>query len=311
MRHQPVLLIFRRRYVTIPPIKKPGTTTTTTTTTPNTITTIFGNMASAAPKKTAAAVRPAASLIVLTRSNKLLLVHRTNHLSFPNAHVFPGGVLSASDPSPAFCAARETFEETGVLLTTAAPPPHIDLLDAQTQIHNNKLNFTTFLESFSGKLALDKFLPWSTWTTPKQVPKRYRSEFFIAELPDWIDENAEVRGDGGKEVVAGSARFLTPREAMRQAEQGEIVLFPPQLYMVSKLAEALEEGGREKIREVANGEFGGRQIEPKALGQDDKGRMLVNVGAGDVVAVELAKGGKGEPRAVEVIKAGAGKVSRL
>ncbi|TGZ77840.1 hypothetical protein EX30DRAFT_335067 [Ascodesmis nigricans] len=266
--------------------------------------------AAAAPKKAPVTPRPSASVIILTKSDKLLLVHRPNHLSFPNAHVFPGGVVSASDPSAAFCAARETFEETGLLFTTTAPPPSVDLPAAQTAIHSNTLTFNTFLSTHSLTLPLATFLPWSTWTTPPQAPKRYRSQFFLAELPAWIDELAEVRGDGGKEVVAGSARFVTPREALRQAREGEIVLFPPQLYMITMLAEALEAGGRERVREVSSGEFGGREVLPKLARRDEKGRLWMDVGGGDVVVVELAEGGKGEPRAVEVIK-GAVKGAKL
>lgn len=88
---------------------------------------------------------PSASTIVVSQSNKVLLLHRYKTSSaFPSAHVFPGGNLDPSDgklpeddTDPArhldsiayrTGAIRELFEEAGVLLARESSTPDQPLL---------------------------------------------------------------------------------------------------------------------------------------------------------------------------------------
>jgi 8-oxo-dGTP pyrophosphatase MutT (NUDIX family) len=99
--------------------------------------------------------RPAASVVLCRDGDaglETFLLHRHARMAFAaSMAVFPGGGLDpvdrpAADPWRA-CAARETREETGVLLEAA------DLV------------------------------PWAHWITPLLQPIRYDAYFFLAALP--------------------------------------------------------------------------------------------------------------------------------
>jgi len=84
----------------------------------------------------------------MNAKNEVLLVHRVNTAtSFANAHVFPGGNLDASQDGESFelCAIRETFEETGLLLTKQPVNKTLDLKSIREEIHSGKLQFVDWL----------------------------------------------------------------------------------------------------------------------------------------------------------------------
>lgn len=115
-----------------------------------------------------------ASIMVLSPTNQLLLLHRVQtSTSFPSAHVFPGGNLSkfheGNIPEPddparhrdghayRLGAIRETFEEAGILL--AKPKnggdrllelPEAQVEDARKTIHGNKVRFTDWVDQVGG-----------------------------------------------------------------------------------------------------------------------------------------------------------------
>ncbi|KAF8540472.1 hypothetical protein BDD12DRAFT_920736 [Trichophaea hybrida] len=254
-------------------------------------------------------IRPSASLLILSPSNRLLLLQRTAHLSFALAHVFPGGVLSPSDNSNhRVCALRETFEETGLLLTTTPPPPSSPpLSEIQNSVHSGTLDFQTWINSWGGELLPShEIRAFTTWITPPRMKRRYEAQMFIITLPGWISEDAVVVGDGGKEVVG--AKWVKPKRAMEMVESGEIVLFPPQMYLVNQLAECLGEGeeeGRRRLWERVE-EIGGYVCEPRREAVLDDGTWVMGLGKrGDrsvQVLLEVPKAGTGEPRAVAVVK---------
>lgn len=118
--------------------------------------------------------------------------------------------------------------------------------------------------------------------------------------------------DGGIEIL--STRFITPNAALEAAKKAEIVFFPPQFYLISKLLPFLGEStgledhvaklGRKQLVRFAEGEFGQMTIEPHPLKKLSDGRMIMGLGPnGDqesVVVIQLAK--KGEPRGLDLLK---------
>ncbi|CAZ83499.1 unnamed protein product [Tuber melanosporum] len=277
-------------------------------------------MSSTATPKTPAVPRLSASLILLNPQNELLLVHRPTHSStFPNSHVFPGGVVSLQDNStPAtplletlkLCALRETFEETGILLTTTPPPPTLTptvLAEARKAIHDSTLTFPSFLQSYGLIPNTSALHPFTKWITPETMVRRFKSQIFVT----FVDDKQVPSHDGGVEVL--SARYLTPSRALEMSEHGEMVFFPPQFYLVWRIGEFLSgensgEGGRGKVLEMADGEFGAMVVEPHPIRLLDGGKRVV-MGLGErgdkewAIVIEIPGDGKGgESKGAEMVR---------
>ncbi|TFY73447.1 hypothetical protein EWM64_g10564, partial [Hericium alpestre] len=129
--------------------------------------------------------RPSASLIVVNAANEVLLVHRNPEATaFGGVHVrgfpfdalppqsyelsppyqvFPGGNFDpAQDASYQMTAIRETFEETGLLLTSSAGAVDDPTLDtARAAIHAQKLHFGDFLATHQLTADTDALLPFT------------------------------------------------------------------------------------------------------------------------------------------------------
>lgn len=265
------------------------------------------------------------SLLLINARNEILLVHRPTHSStFANAHVFPGGAISSTDnesTSPLeLCAIRETFEETGLLLTIP-PPPQSALAGAQAaraEIHAGRLSFTDYLSSHGLEPAVGQLIPFTKWITPKAMARRFETHMFLYFIPE---DNPSAPGrrtkqlptdDGGIEIL--STKFMAPQLALDAAKRDQIVLFPPQFYLISTLLPFLEQSTgledhvvklrRKQLVRFAKGNFGKMTVEPHILRKLSDGRVLMGLGPnGDkdsFVIVQIAK--KGEPRGLELLK---------
>ena len=89
------------------------------------------------------------------------------------------------------CAAvRETFEESGVLL--AGPSASEVVADTtgddweadRVALESRELSMTEFLTRRGLVLRTDLLGVWDAWLTPVFEPKRYRTWFFVAVLPE-------------------------------------------------------------------------------------------------------------------------------
>lgn len=125
------------------------------------------------------------------------------------------------------CAAvRETFEESGVLLAGPTPSEVVadttgDDWEAQrVALESRELSLTTFLEDRALVLRTDLLGAWSGWLTPVFEPRRFRTWFFVARLPE-----GQVTRDVSTE--SSSVAWLSAGEAVRQVENGEIIMMPP------------------------------------------------------------------------------------
>ncbi len=166
--------------------------------------------------------------------------------------VFPGGGVDPRDydhevgwagPTPAewadrlgttedvaralVCAAvRETFEESGVLL---AGPSADDVVADTTgddweadrvALESRELSLTDFLDRRGLVLRTDLLGIWSGWLTPVFEPKRYRTWFFVAQLPE-----GQVTRDVSTE--SSEVVWLPAAEAAEKADHGELAMLPP------------------------------------------------------------------------------------
>lgn len=206
--------------------------------------------------KVPAEPRDAATVVLLRPGSsgpELYLLRRQVSMDFAGGMcVFPGGGVDPRDfdadlawagPTPAewaarlgvdeakaralVCAAvRETYEESGVLLAG----PSADEVVADTTgedweadriaLEKRDLSLTEFLARRGLVLRTDLLGAWSGWLTPIFEPKRYRTWFFVAELPE-----GQVTRDVSTE--SDHVVWLPALVAAEQAEHQQILMLPP------------------------------------------------------------------------------------
>ena len=136
------------------------------------------------------------------------MVKRHESSSFGSAYAFPGGVLEDADrtvhdrcggvsPDTAnqllglaegglnyFSAAvRELFEETGVLLGETRLEAN-KLTELRVRLNDGSLSWESFAADSELVMRCDCLHYFGFWITPTELPKRYSTRFFLAELPE-------------------------------------------------------------------------------------------------------------------------------
>ncbi|MCV7155395.1 NUDIX hydrolase [Mycolicibacterium pyrenivorans] len=124
-------------------------------------------------------------------------------------------------------AARETFEESGVLFAGAADDPDLLVDDAsvyreqRAALENKTLSFGEFLRSEKLMLRADLLRPWANWVTPKEErTRRYDTYFFVGALP----QGQLADGDN---TETDEAAWVTPQAALDDFAHGRTFLLPP------------------------------------------------------------------------------------
>lgn len=143
--------------------------------------------------------------------------------------------------------------------------------EGRLKVHGNEVEFTKWLAQKGGRadtgeltvvlgtvclhltrLSTDGLIPFTRWVTPTNIPKRFTTQMYIYMLPLSNSSSADVMSstsgkseegevmipapthDGGKEHTA--ARFLPPSTWLRLAQEGRIILFPPQFFLLHLLS---------------------------------------------------------------------------
>ncbi|KFY99476.1 hypothetical protein V498_00733 [Pseudogymnoascus sp. VKM F-4517 (FW-2822)] len=305
--------------------------------------------------------RPSSSILLISPENKILLLHRVKtSSSFASAHVFPGGNLSSQDgpiPAPSsperhvdspvyrLGAIRECFEESGILLARhrdgggMLEVPDAERERARRAIHSGELKFSDWVKQMGGVADTDALLPFTRWVTPTTIPRRFTTQMYVYFWPlSGAGQDAKIpiggdamiptpTSDGGLEHTA--AVFQSCATWLEQARRNEIIMFPPQFYLIWLLCKFFEEGKggvmelraqREKAKEFLRGSgangvpWADKVMSPVPFGMFE-GRAVLNLDHpgpelkgsgrrgdnGHVVHVRFAKEG---PRDVEVRDAG-------
>ncbi|MEO0411282.1 MAG: NUDIX hydrolase [Pseudomonadota bacterium] len=182
---------------------------------------------------------------------EVLMVERNRNIVFGGGMlVFPGGKLDRGDLSKtpakalrggkgaphmvnalALTAAREVFEETGLLLTRSSqtkrqPPERVRRKLARRwrdRLGTDRKDMDAFFYETGQYLDLKDFGYFARWITPYGQVKRYDTYFYLARAP-----KHQVMSHDGWELV--NARWITPSEALaREGEGGFQMMFPTRM----------------------------------------------------------------------------------
>ncbi|BCZ20198.1 NUDIX domain-containing protein [Mycobacterium senriense] len=133
-------------------------------------------------------------------------------------------------------AARETFEESGVLFAGPAGDPDGIIGDASVygdarrSLAERSLSFADFLRQENLVLRSDLLRPWANWVTPEaERTRRYDTYFFVAALP----QGQRADGENTESDLAG---WMAPRAAIDEFEAGRCFLLPPTWTQLDSLA---------------------------------------------------------------------------
>jgi 8-oxo-dGTP pyrophosphatase MutT (NUDIX family) len=133
-------------------------------------------------------------------------------------------------------AARETFEESGVLFAGPAGDPDGIVGDASVYgdarhaLAQRSLSFADFLRRENLVLRSDLLRPWANWVTPEaERTRRYDTYFFVGALP----QGQRADGENTESDLAG---WMTPRAAIDEFEAGRLFLLPPTWTQLDSLA---------------------------------------------------------------------------
>jgi len=184
--------------------------------------------------------REAATVILLRRGGKhtergleVLLVRRNPEARFmPGVWVFPGGAVDAADgdgeAAHRVAAVRELAEEAGI------------------------------------EVPADELVAYSRWITPKVVPIRFDTRFYLALAP----AHSPPRPDGAETVDTG---WFEPGAALESHHAGELPLVFPTIKHLESLvgyANATEALDAARRREV-------KTVEPEVVGAGDERRIVL------------------------------------
>jgi 8-oxo-dGTP pyrophosphatase MutT (NUDIX family) len=137
-------------------------------------------------------------------------------------------------------AARETFEESGVLFagpagqSSSAPDGVVGDAsvygEARRALAEGTLSFADFLRRENLELRSDLLRPWANWVTPEaERTRRYDTYFFVGALPEG------QRADG-ENTESDSAGWTTPQAAIDDFAAGRSFLLPPTWTQLDSLA---------------------------------------------------------------------------
>ncbi len=227
-----------------------------------------------------------ASTVLLVRDApglEVLMVHRSAGMAFgASAWVFPGGKVATADADPAWddlsdgnydhyerslriAAAREVFEESGLLLATRGGK-ELDAdgsagFDAMRAAVEADPGFMLKLVREAGlRLTLDRLVPFAHWITPSFEPRRFDTHFFLVRAP----ADQVVRHDGREAV---DHQWVAPQDLLAKRLAGEAkLMFPTRLNLqvLARSGSAAEAEAAARARKVVTVE---PQVEERADGK--------------------------------------------
>ena len=211
--------------------------------------------------------RDAAAVVLLKpgaepANPEICWARRSLQLSFLGGyHAFPGGKLEKSDYDYPIrncadnelaalinCAAREAFEETGVLLARGGEKlTKGQRASLHEDLCSGRETFAEILKNWDLWLDAADFQFVGTWITPPFSPVRFKTRFFLAECPPKQEPRA-----ASSELE--SVEWIAAKNALEKWQRGEILCAPPVLNTLRVFSEGFSEKSAEKLLNLTESE---------------------------------------------------------
>ncbi len=200
---------------------------------------------------------PAATILIVRDAPgglEVFMVKRHHQIDFvAGALVFPGGKATKTDFDVALsdhtdgaapltdymralsaAAIREAFEESGILFAREAGRDAFvseerlaKLEHYRHALEKGETSLLDVLRAEKLRIACDKLVHFAHWITPKNMPKRFDTHFFLAAAP----EGHAGRHDGRESV---DSIWIRPEDAIADRKKWNVI-FPTKLNLM-KLA---------------------------------------------------------------------------
>jgi len=177
-----------------------------------------------------------------------------------SSFVFPGGIAEPSDLDLRNTAARELFEEAGILVG--------DEVEERAEIRERAIageDANEMLAERSARFDLDAFHYYAHWITPSVEKRRYSAKFFIALMPP----DQEPQFDNVETV---DQVWVTPSEALERAR--ELKLPPPQVRTFADMRDAAAAGWSALVEHASERAACAAPIMPR-MAQAERGFALL------------------------------------
>jgi endoribonuclease LACTB2 len=217
-----------------------------------------------APRAKADAVPKDAAAVILVREveasrvPQIFWARRSERLAFLGGfYAFPGGqrdaedaetpVENAADAETATmiaCAARELFEELGVLVARGAE--HLtkgQLASVLDDLTSARMTFPQLLAHYGLRLDARDFTYAGRWVTPPFSPRRFDTWFFLARCPR--KQEPRVRT-----AEFESGEWTSATDAVSRWDACDALVAPPVLHALKVLSEGLNENTFERFLSV-------------------------------------------------------------
>ncbi|HEY0097430.1 MAG TPA: MBL fold metallo-hydrolase [Pyrinomonadaceae bacterium] len=218
--------------------------------------------AAGAPRAKADAVPRDAAAVILVREvegePQVFWARRSERMAFLGGfYAFPGGQRDAEDAETPVensadaeeaamiaCAARELFEELGVLVARGAE--HLtrgQLASVLDDLTSARMTFPQLLAHYGLQLDARDFTYAGRWVTPPFSPRRFDTWFFLARCPR--KQEPQVRT-----AEFESGEWTRAKDGVSRWEDCDALVAPPVLHALKVLREGLTEDLVERFLSV-------------------------------------------------------------
>jgi glyoxylase-like metal-dependent hydrolase (beta-lactamase superfamily II)/8-oxo-dGTP pyrophosphatase MutT (NUDIX family) len=220
--------------------------------------------AAGAPRAKADAVPKDAAAVILVREvegervPQVFWARRSERLAFLGGfYAFPGGQRDAEDAETTVencadaetaamivCAARELFEELGVLVARGAE--HLtkgQLASVLDDLTSERMTFPQLLAHYGLRLDARDFTYAGRWVTPPFSPRRFDTWFFLAHCPR--KQEPRVRT-----TEFESGEWTSATDAFSRWERCDALVAPPVLHALRVLSDGLTDDTFERFLSV-------------------------------------------------------------